>query len=272
MQFPRLLLAFLLMLPLAAAAQETKGTVLEPTADNLARTWNAAWVTLPGAQAGGTRWQGHLADLPASIGRGPVAVLMHGSSGIAAFVKDYQAWLADTLSLASIAPDSMAIPDRLTYTSPIDVATYERVHTLRLAELRNALHHVAGLSWVDPRRVVVIGSSEGSVPVARYPGTEPAARIIYSWSCEMNYFVASPGTAIPQTTPVLAVIASQDPYFSPLNPWNAGYATSGSCAQALRSYPNAMTVVLSSNQHTVMNMPPARDAAAAFLRRVLAGG
>lgn len=268
---PRLLLAALLCAPIAAAAQGTKGTALDPTPDNLARTWNAAWVVLPAPQAGGTRWQGRLTDLPSTIGRGPVAVLMHGSSGIAAFVKDYQAWLADELSLASIAPDSMAIPDRLTYTSPIDVATYERVHALRLAELRHALEHAAALSWVDPRRIIVIGSSEGSVPVARYAGAEPLARIIYSWSCEMNYFVASPGTAIPQATLVLNVIASQDPYFSPLNPWNAGYAVTGSCATALRAHPNAMTVVVSSTQHTIMNMPAVRDVAAGFLRRILAG-
>lgn len=268
-----------------AWAQEIKGSVLDPSPANLARTWEGANVVLPAALAGGALWQGRLRDLPsvtgrspdattgrspdATTGRSPVVVLMHGSSGVAGFIKDYQVWLAEALGLPSVAPDSMAIPDRLTYTSPIAKDVYERVHTLRLAELQHALTQVATLPWADPARVAVVGTSEGAVPVARLPDAGPAARIVYSWSCETNYFVDEPRTAIPRETPVLSVIASRDPYFSPDNPWNKAYAVKGHCADALKGHASAAVLLLASDKHTVMNTPEARDAARAFLARTL---
>ena len=118
---------------------ETKGTELEPSPDNLALTWAKANLVLPATLLGGRRWEGHAEDAPDAIGIAPLVILMHGSSGVAPAVKEFQVWLADELGVASVAPDSLAIPDRLTYTSPVDVATYERVHALRLAELENAL-------------------------------------------------------------------------------------------------------------------------------------
>lgn len=252
-----------------AWAQEIKGSVLEPSPANLARTWEGANVVLPVALVGGTLWQGRLRDLPSVTGRSPVVVLMHGSSGVAGFIKEYQVWLAEALGLPSVAPDSMAIPDRLTYTSPIAKDMYERVHALRLAELQHALARVATLPWADPARVAVVGTSEGAVPVARLPDAGPAARIVYSWSCETNYFVEEPRTAIPRETPVLSVIASRDPYFSPDNPWNKAYAVKGHCADALKGHASAAVLLLASDKHTVMNTPEARDAARAFLARTL---
>ncbi|PWC56744.1 hypothetical protein TSO221_01140 [Azospirillum sp. TSO22-1] len=277
----------------AAGAQEIKGSVLEPSPANLARTWDGANVVLPAALAGGALWQGRLRDMPAAAGRSPdamagrspdatvvrspdatvvrspVVVVMHGSSGVAGFIKDYQVWLAVVLGLPSVAPDSMAIPDRLTYTSPVGKDVYERVHDLRLAELRHALAQVATLPWADPERVGIVGTSEGAVPVARLPEAGPAARIVYSWSCETNYFVEEPRTAIPRETPVLSVIASRDPYFSPDNPWNTAYAVKGHCAEALKTHAGAAVLLLASDKHTVMNTPEARDAARAFLARTL---
>jgi len=83
--------------------------------------------------------------------------------------------------LASVAPDSLAIPDRLTYTSPIAVEIYERVHRLRLAELEHALQASRSWPWVDRARIVLAGTSEGAVAVSRYAGVESSARLIYWW-------------------------------------------------------------------------------------------
>mgnify|MGYP001766419974 CR=1 FL=1 len=254
-----------------AAAQSIKGTVLDPSPDNLRATWDNALVTLPPAIPGGAPIQVKLKDLPpVDGGRRPVVVFMHGSSGIAGFVKEYQAWLAGSVGLASIAPDSLAIADRLTYQSPIDKPTYERVHTLRLAELRYALDHAAALPWVDPARMVAAGTSEGAVPVARLDDPRPVARVIYAWSCEKNYFVEEDRTAIPPSTPVLAIIAAKDPYFSPVNPWNRGTNVSGTCTAALRDHAAATVVTLSTDKHTVVNFPEAQTLAASFLARALA--
>jgi dienelactone hydrolase len=253
----------------SAAAQEIKGTVLDPTPDNLARTWNGASLVLPPALAGGKAWTGKLADAPAIAGRSPVVIVMHGSSGLAPAIREYQVWLAEQVGLASIAPDSLAIPDRLTYTSPISIELYERVHALRLAELENALARASALSWVDRGRIAVMGTSEGAVPVARLASQQPVARLIYAWSCERNYFVDQPRTAVPASTPVLAMISAQDPYFSPKNPWNASYNVTGNCQAAFATNKDARIVVVPSDQHTIINRPDVRTDTAAFLRRVV---
>ncbi|WP_035642752.1 hypothetical protein [Bradyrhizobium sp. ORS 375] len=248
---------------------ETKGSVLEPSSENLALTWTKANLVLPATLAGGRRWEGHAADAPDVIGIAPLVVVMHGSSGVAPAVKEFQVWLADELGVASVAPDSLAIPDRLTYTSPVDVATYERVHTLRLAELENALKTSRDWSWVDRQRLVLAGTSEGSVAVGRYAGKDVAARLIYSWSCEDNYFVTAPKLGIGAKEPVLNAISARDPYFSAANPWNKDRAVTGSCAAALKDDPRAEVVVIDADVHTILNRPEVRERSAQFLRGVL---
>jgi dienelactone hydrolase len=263
--------ALVLAIAPAAQAQSTAGSVLEPSARNLDLTWENASVALPPSLAGGAVWQGKLAGMkpPSGTGRSPAVILMHGSSGNAAFIKDYQKWLAESLNLASIAPDSLAIPDRLTYTSPIDKPTYERVHALRLAELANALSQASLLPWIDPRRIIVIGTSEGAVPVARLSDDRPMGRVIYAWSCERNYFVEEPRTAIPKETPVLAVIAVKDPYFSPENAWNKDVKVAGSCSAALKDHSAATVVTISTDKHTIMNFAEVQDLTRSFLTRLL---
>ncbi|XUM24782.1 hypothetical protein ACRAVF_13015 [Bradyrhizobium oligotrophicum S58] len=248
---------------------ETKGTVLEPSSANLALTWSRANLVLPAALVGGRRWEGHADDAPDVIGIAPLVIVMHGSSGVAPAVKEFQAWLADELGVASVAPDSLAIPDRLTYTSPVDVATYERVHALRLAELENALKASRDWSWVDRLRIVLAGTSEGSVAVGRYAGKDVAARLIYSWSCEDNYFVTAPGLGIGPNEPVLNAISARDPYFSAANPWNKDRAVAGSCAAALKDDAKAEVMVIDADVHTILNRPEVRERSARFLRGVL---
>ena len=253
----------------ADAPGTIKGTVLEPSPENLALTWTKANLVLPASLAGGRRWEGRAEDAPDVIGIVPLVVVMHGSSGVAPAIKEFQTWLADELGAASVAPDSLAIPDRLTYTSPVDVDTYERVHTLRLAELENALKASRDWSWVDRQRTLLAGSSEGAVAVGRYAGKDVAARLIYSWSCEDNYFVTAPRLGIGPKEPVLNAISARDPYFSGANPWNKDRAVTGSCAAALKYDPKAEVMVLDADVHTILNRPEVRERTAQFLRGVL---
>lgn len=250
---------------------EVKGTNLEPSAANLALAWSDGQIVLPKALAGSETWVGPVKALPSlpTARVHPVVIFMHGSSGIAGFVTEYQKWLADTLGVASVAPNSMAIPDRLTYKSPVGKDVYERVHALRLAELETALKEAARIPWVDARRILIVGTSEGSVPVARLGAAGDAGRIVYAWTCEDNYFVDRHRTAIPAATPVLNVIAARDPYFSAANAWVGGQTITGDCGAALKGNANASVVKLETDQHTVVNQPAARDAVAPFIKRVL---
>jgi dienelactone hydrolase len=248
---------------------DIRGTTLDPTADNLAATWRNANLVLPASLTGRERWQGIPSAAPDVTGKAPLVVLLHGSSGVAPAVKDFQVWLADTLGLASVAPDSLAIDGRLTYVSPVPVEIYERVHTLRLAELTHALEASKSWAWVDRARIVIAGTSEGSVAVSRYAGPESAARLIYSWSCEPNYFVDRPRPGFGPEEPVFNAISARDPYFSPSNPWNKDYAVTGTCAGALKGNLHAVVFVVDAEVHTILNRPDVREATSRFLTSVL---
>lgn len=230
-----------------------------------------AQLALPAAAAGGSVFVGSWRDRPAlSPGsRLPVVLFLHGSSGLGLkAIGEWQRWLAG-LGVASVAPDSFALPDRLTYSSPIDRATYERIHALRSSEIAPMLDALRAAPWVDPARIVLAGTSEGSVAVARHAGDGFAGRLIYSWSCEDNYFVDAARTAAAPTLPVLNVISSTDPYFSSSNTWLNRPHAQGHCAAALAGHPRATIVLIPGAPHTLLNLPAARDATAAFVREVL---
>jgi dienelactone hydrolase len=226
-----------------------------------------AAVVLPAAITGGAIFTGTLKDAPAQTrGKAPVVVFMHGSSGLSLkAIGEWQQWLA-TQGVASIAPDSFALPDRLTYKSPVSKEIYEQIHALRASEIKLAVDAVKSLPWADSTRLVLAGTSEGAPAVARYTGNEFAGRILYSWSCENNYFVTAHQSALPQDKPVLNVMSSTDMFFSPSNPWLGNPAALGHCGQALKDNKLASIVLIPGAPHTLMNLPQARNATAAFFR------
>ncbi|MCX7173108.1 MAG: hypothetical protein NT159_04090 [Proteobacteria bacterium] len=155
------------------------------------------------------------------------------------------------------------------YKSPIDKESYERIHALRASEIAPALNALRSQAWVDQRLVVLAGTSEGAVPVARYTGSDFAARMIYSWSCEPNYFVKEPQNAFESAKPVLNVISATDPFFSRSNPWLGNPEVQGHCAVALKGNPKAAVVLVPDAPHTLLNLPAARLATAGFLAQLL---
>lgn len=202
----------------------------------------------------------------------PAVVFLHGSGGLSKATRSWQHWLADSAGVASLAPDSFAFPGRITYQSPVDKAVYEMVHNLRSAELAAALAHLRRMPWIDSRRLLVAGTSEGSVAVARLEPGQAAGRILYAWSCESNYFVAEHGTNLGPQEPILNVMSAEDPYFAPANPWHGddGCELNGHCAAVVRGNRNAEIVLLPGAPHTLYNLPAARHATQAFIERVFA--
>lgn len=248
---------------------EIKGTALVHTPASAREVVDAAALVLPAAATGDRVFAGLLRDAPREIrGPLPLVVFMHGSSGLGlAAIGEWQQWLAG-MGIASLAPNSFALPDRLTYKSPIDKGTYERVHALRLSEVVLATQAAAALPWVDKTRLVLAGTSEGATAVARYAGAEYAARILFSWSCEDNYFVQAHGTVLPQDRPVLNVMSSTDVFFSGSNPWLGNEAPQGHCGPALKANRQASVVLIPGAPHTLLNLPQARHPVAGFLRDV----
>jgi dienelactone hydrolase len=246
---------------------EVMGKAVVHTPASAKAVMDQAAVVLPAAITGGAIFTGSLKDTPAQTrGKAPVVVFMHGSSGLSLkAIGEWQQWLA-TQGVASIAPDSFALPDRLTYKSPVEKSIYEQIHALRASEIKLAVDALKSLPWADTSRLVLAGTSEGAPAVARYTGNEFAGRILYSWSCENNYFVTAHQSALPQDKPVLNVMSSTDVFFSPSNTWLGNPTALGHCGQALKDNKLASIVLIPGAPHTLMNLPQARNATAAFFR------
>ena len=268
-----LALAGVLALPAPARAQaggtppqgELKGSAWVHTAASLSAAVANAAVVLPAAATGGAVYVGKWADAPVGVARVPVVVFLHGSSGLGLkAIGEWQQWLA-TLGVASVAPDSFALPDRVTYSSPIGKDAYERIHALRASEIVAAATALRQATWADPARWILAGTSEGSVAVARHPGSEFAGRMLFAWSCEANYFVEAPRNAFEAGKPVLNVISTVDPFFSPTNTWLGNPQAKGHCGDALQGNPRAKVVLVPGAPHTLINLPMAREATAGLL-------
>ena len=263
----------LLLIGLQASAQttqgEVKGTAWQHTPVSAAALVANADVALPAVLTGSVPYFGKLAQAPHTMARQvPVVLFLHGSSGLGLkAIGEWQQWLA-TLGYASIAPDSMVLPDRITYTSPVAVDVYEKIHALRASEIVYTLAALRGLPWVDSRQLILSGASESGPAVARYMGSEFAGRMIFSWSCENNYFVEAHRTALP-TEPVLNVMSASDPYYSRANSYLGNPDAQGHCAAALSKHKATTIVLVPGAPHTLLNVPQVRVVVAAWLQSVL---
>lgn len=225
-----------------------------------------AWVAIPPRATGGATYTGPLVGAQGrAVARVPVVVFMHGASGISPAIKEWQQWLAESVGIGSIVVDSMQLQGRLTYTSPVDKDTYERIHELRRTEIVFALQALGVLEWADTSRLALGGIEEGAVAAARYDGPEFGARILFAWSCEDNFFVKEHATRLPPGRPVLNIVSARDPMFSSANSWVGLPEPVGHCGPLLRNNPRAEVLLLGNAPQQVMNMPAARGAAQRFL-------
>jgi dienelactone hydrolase len=255
--------------PPQAPKGEVTGTAAVHTPASAAGVIAKAAVVLPASVTGGAVYVGTFANMPKDTkAKAPVVVFLHGSSGLALkAIGDWQLWLA-SVGVASIAPDSFALPDRITYKSPVGKDVYEKIHALRASEIPLAVQALRSVAWADTSRMMLAGTSEGGPAVARYTGNEFAGRIMYSWSCENNYFVSEHRTAnIAQ--PVLNVMSSTDVFFSPSNTWLGNTAAKGYCGDAWKDHKEATIVLIPGAPHTLLNLPAARHATLGFVRDVL---
>ena len=251
---------------LAVPSGELKGSAWVHTTDSVAAAIQQVDVCIPSGATGGASFCGKFKDIPkVSARQFPVLVFLHGSSGLGLkAIGEWQQWLAG-LGYASIAPDSFALAEHVTYKSPIDKQSYERIHALRASEIAPALAALNGQAWVDSSNLILAGTSEGSIPVARYPGNEFIARILYAWSCETNYFVMEPRNTFEASKPVLNVISASGPFFSRSNAWLGNPDAKGHCGAALKDVPRASILLVPDAPHILLNLPATRSATAGFL-------
>lgn len=245
------------------------GSVFEHTPETLAATWDNAYLVLPNQE--GDPVVTTPAQAPADAGKFPVVLFSHGSSGVNPAIREFAHWLAAELNIATVVPDSMQTADRLTYTSPVSRTDYEKIHAMRLEELVFAAAELMKAAWFDGRYLVA-GTSEGGVSAARFCADGAAkpesGKMIFSWSCEANYFVDAPGNVFGPEEPVLSVMSLTDKFFGTGNSYLDNPKAFGYPHEALKDNTAAALVLLPQAPHTLLNLPQTHGAVTAFVRRV----
>jgi dienelactone hydrolase len=255
---------------IGAPAGAIKGSATKHTALSQVGAVTQATIGLPASLTGGRVFYGRWAAIPSVTLnlRVPVVVFLHGSSGVSLkAIEEWQRWLA-SIGVASVVPDSFALANRLQYQSPVDKGVYEQIHALRSSEITLALQALQNTPWADTRRMVLAGSSEGAVAVARYKGPSFVGRMLFAWSCEDNYYVSSHQTFV-GTAPVLNIISTTDPFFSTSNTWVGLSTPLGHCGSVFASNKNFTLQLVPNAPHTLFHLPAPKQETQAFLKRVM---
>ena len=226
-----------------------------------------AIVGVPGSMLeGGEDFYGHYEDMKdlnfINDKKAPVVVYMHGSgqaidrSGDVPKLKwkyGYGEWVTQA-GYIFVAPDSYAMKDRPSFSSPVPKENYEHVHAIRQAEVAQAARNLATQSYTDTGEMYLLGVSEGAMAAARYHGKEFKGRLVLSWSCEPGYFTDYPKVGASSKNPFLNIMGGRDFYFGKDAPYNTQYAkNTGNCAAhlSMAGYKNARVIVYPESSHGV---------------------
>lgn len=239
----------------------------------LARTWERAWVALPGAAVGATEaviagfWsaahvQAALARVPPDA-KLPVVVFLHGCTGIELEEGKYER-LAPKLGFAIVFPDSFARRTRGRNCDPGDYSDgqFPAAYPYRWAEARHARAELAKAPWVDQSRVVLAGFSEGGIATALYDGADYAAYLVTGWTCHSPRAWMD-GLRVPEGAPLLAVVMKRDP-------WTDWPGWRGDCGAYMAGRGAARSFVVEGSGHAVLSYPEAQKTVREFLGAVLA--
>jgi dienelactone hydrolase len=188
----------------------------------------------------------------------PLVIYLHGCDGL-----NFQSYADIDLLLrngyAVLAPDSFARKykpqscDPRTYTGGL----HRGVLDFRLAEAGYAHEATKNLPWVDKRNIFMMGFSEGGITTAKYPNSGLAGRIILGWTCRSGWFEYV-GISGPRDEPILAIVASNDPWFR--NSW-----TYGNCGSSMLFRENAESIVIEADFHAIQNLSEVQERIINFL-------
>ena len=188
----------------------------------------------------------------------PLVIYMHGSAGLTGDERGDIRFLVRN-NYAVIAPDSFARKfrpkscDPYTYTGGL----FRGVLSFRLAEAMYAHELANTLTWVDKQNIFMMGFSEGGITTARYGRGGLAGRIILGWTCNSGWPEYA-GIAGSRDEPILAVVASNDPWFT-------GTSTMGDCGDFMLFRSNNESVVIDTYMHAVQGLPEVRERILQFL-------
>ena len=146
---------------------------------------------------------------------------------------------------AVLAPDSYAREYRPISCDPESFrgGLFRGALSFRLAEAKYAYDEAKKMQWVDKKNIFMMGFSEGGIATAKYSHGGLAGKIIIGWTCN-HLWPEYSGISGPQDEPILAVVASKDPWFA--SPFVYGY-----CRNPPFSKRDLESIVIESNFHAV---------------------
>ncbi len=253
-----------------AAADMTSADWSDPA--ELARTWDAALVRVPGADGGFT--VSSTAALAASgepAGKWPTIIYLHGCSGIWEGTLRRIDFFAGAGFLV-IAPASMA---RAKYPMSCDpvarlAGLYRDTLKMRQFDAGYAIEMARKLPQVDADNIFLVGLSQGGITTATFSPTGPdqkvRARVVEGWTCQAGWREYA-GVNAPEDEPVLTLVGEGDPWFQ--NDW-----TRGDCGRYLDPDNGSRSVVYRdgplATTHELLDFPEPRREALDFLNARIA--
>lgn len=258
-----------LLSPIWLSACATMGTGNAP--DELARTFDEAVVAIPkiyfrldASQGMPDLVYGGMKDVARDLAKIsaepkiPLIIYMHGCAAFSISGINDILFLGNN-GYAVLAPNSFARKFKpiscnpSTYTGGL----HRDVLHFRLAEARYAHEKVKSLPWVDQRNIFMMGFSEGGITTAQYDSGGLAARIILGWTCHSGWTEYT-GISGPRDEPILAVVASRDPWFKDPSTW-------GDCGGTMAFRRKVESIVVNTDIHDVQSFPQIREKILQFL-------
>lgn len=182
----------------------------------------------------------------------PVVVFLHGCSGYGHYTTAVAEFFLSS-GVVVVAPNSLNRPGRMSMCGSGNMA-YRA--TLRKAEAQFAAETLAKLSWVDTKKMILAGHSEGGNSVASYSGNEFTAHIITGTSCRHN----GGSVSAPEGVSVLAIKGAEDTTYP-----------DGRCA-VRRKYRGSKSIVIPDKGHMVVTSKEAKNAILEFLSKCCSVG
>ncbi len=174
----------------------------------LARTWNAAQVWLPGEVAAVS-----VDAIPSAPPPRAIVLYAHGCDGPSRITTVTARFLAKAGYLV-VAPDSFAREDKPTSCDPKlpRGGLHRAVLGWRQDEMRFALTRLQGMDNLAGVPLILMGHSEGAITAATLIAPGIDMRIIEGWTCHAGW-PEYRGLNGPAGQPVLALLGEDDPWF-----------------------------------------------------------
>ncbi len=176
----------------------------------------------------------------------PAVIYLHGCKGTT-FARGW-AWVLNEFGFAFFAPDSFQRPGRV--HGCFGGAFDERMW-MREQEALYALHQIKKLPWVDQKRLILMGHSEGGTAVALFSGDDFIAHIPWATQGAGAYGARGSPNA-PSGVAVLNIVGANDRDITSCTIW--------------RDVGGSKSIVLKGQGHTIpAAIPEAVSAVAEFL-------